>query len=410
MNIGQTFHRPALWSASLASLLCLQLSARAEDWPQWRGPNQDGISKETGWLEKWPADGPAKLWDASCGVGYGSFAVAKGRVYTLGNVQEKDTLYCFDAETGKARWAYEYPCASKDPNGYHGTRCTPTVEADRVYSVSRAGQLFCLDNTTATVKWAKDFKKDFGGVAPRWGFAGSPLIEKNWLLVEAGGTNGASVVAIDKVTGDIIWKNGSDAAGYATLIPFDLGGERCFAQFSADQLIARRMKNGSELWRLPWKTSYGVNAATPIIQGDEMFISSGYGYGCALLKMTQKDVKEVWRNKNMRNHVNSCVLVDGSLYGYDDSELKCLDWKTGEVKWATKDYGKGAVVVADGKLILYSQTGKLGLAEASPAGFKEICSFQALPGKDTWANPVLANGRLYVRSLDKMAVFDVKGK
>ena len=408
MPIKMNF-RPVLWTAVLAAVLGLQLSARADDWPRWRGPNLNGISKETGWLQKWPADGPAKLWDGTCGIGYSSFAVAKGRLYTMGNVQEKDSVFCFDAETGKLKWSYEYPCPSKDPNGYHGTRCTPTVEDDRVYTVSRQGQLFCLDNTTGTVKWAKDFKKDFGGGVPQGGFSCSPLIEKNWLLVEAGGP-GASVVALDKLTGDLIWKNGSDGAGYSSLIAFDLGGERCFAQFSKDHIIGRRMKNGSEMWRLLWKTSYGVNATTPIIQGDEMFISTGYGFGCALLKMTPTGVTEVWRNKSMKNHVNSCVLVDGFLYGYDESTLKCLDWKTGETTWQTGDYGKGAVIVADGKLILYGQSGKLGLAEVTPTAFKEISSFQALPGKDTWANPVLANGRLYVRSLEKMAAFDVKGK
>jgi outer membrane protein assembly factor BamB len=401
--------RPVLWTAVLAAVLGLQLCARADDWARWRGPNLNGISKETGWLQKWPADGPAKLWDGTCGIGYSSFAVAKGRLYTMGNVQEQDSVFCLDAETGKLKWSYEYPCPSKDPNGYHGTRCTPTVEDDRVYTVSRQGQLFCIDNTTGTVKWAKDFKKDFGGGVPQWGFSCSPLIEKNWLLVEAGGP-GASVVALDKLTGDTIWKNGSDAAGYSSLIAFDLGAERCFAQFSKDHIIGRRMNNGSEMWRLSWKTSYGVNATTPIIQGDEMFISTGYGFGCALLKMTPTGVTEVWRNKSMKNHVNSCVLVGGFLYGYDDGNLKCLDWKTGETKWQTGEYGKGAVIVADGKLILYGQTGKLGLAEVTPTAFKPSSSFQALPGKDTWANPVLANGRLYVRSLEKMAAFDVKGK
>lgn len=399
----------ALWSVGLASTLCLQLAAHADDWPRWRGPKLDAISTETGWLQKWPAGGPAKLWDGACGVGYSSFAVANGRVYTMGNVQEQDTIFCFDAETGQQKWKYEYPCPAKDPNGYHGTRCTPTIEGDRVYTVSRHGHFYCLDNATGAVKWSKDFKKDFGGVVPQWGFAGSPLIEKNWVLVEPGGP-GTSVVALDKMTGEVVWKNGTDGAGYSSLIAFDLAGERCFAQFSKDHIIARRMKDGSELWRHLWKTSYGVNATTPIIQGDEMFISSGYGYGCALLKMTPTGVTEVWRNKNMRTHVNSCVLVNGSLYGYDDSELKCLDWKTGEVKWKTGGYGKGALIVADNKLMLYGQSGKLGLAEVTPAEFKEISSFQALPGKDTWANPVLANGRIYVRSLDKMAAFDVKGK
>jgi outer membrane protein assembly factor BamB len=163
------------------------------------------------------------------------------------------------------------------------------------------------------------------------------------------------------------------------------------------------------LWRFPWKTSYGVNAATPIISGDQIFVSFGYNYGCARLNVAPTGATEVWRNKNMRNHVNSCVLVNGYLYGYDENELKCLDWKTGEVKWKTGDYGKGSLMYADGKLILYGQNGKLGIAEASPDAFKEIEHFQALSGKDTWAPPVLANGRIYLRSLEKMVALDVKG-
>jgi len=368
------------------------------------------MSKETGWLAKWPAEGPKKLWEGSVGVGYSSFSVSQGRVLTMGNVQDVDNVFGFDAETGKPLWKHEYACPAKDPNGYHGTRCTPTVDGNRVFTLSRHGHFFCLDAETGKVLWSKDFKKDFSGKVPQWGFAGSPLIEKDWVLTETGGPEGASVVAFNKQTGDVVWKNGNDPAGYASLIAFDLGGERCFAQFSADQIIGRRMKDGSELWRMQWKTSYGVNAATPILEGDQMFLSSGYGYGCARLKMSPTAVTEVWRNKNMRNHVNSCVLLDGYLYGYDEGELKCLDWKTGEVKWATKDYGKGSLTFADGKLILYGQTGKLGVAEVSPEAFKEICSFQALGGKDTWAPPVLANGRIYVRSLEKMVAFDVKGK
>jgi outer membrane protein assembly factor BamB len=359
------------------------------------------------------------------GIGYSSFAVSKGRLYTMGNVAENDIVFCFDAETGKLKWKHEYPCLSRDPNGYHGTRCTPTVDEDRVYTLSRHGHLFCLDAASGQVVWAKDFKKDLNGKPPQWGFSGSPLIEKTWVLTEASGP-GASVAAFLKAGGDLVWKNGDDGAGYASLIPLDLGGDRSFFQFSKDHLICRKMKDGSEMWRLPWNTSYGVNAATPIISGEDVFISSGYGFGCARLKASAKGVEGVWpdqdlktvppnkmkdwANKNMRNHVNSCVLVKGFLYGYDDGELKCLDWKTGAVKWATGKYGKGALMYADGKLILYGQSGKLGVAEATPEEFKEICGFQALTGKDTWANPVLANGRIYVRSLDKMAAFDVKGQ
>jgi outer membrane protein assembly factor BamB len=401
---------PALLSVGLAAAFMLPCSTKSDDWPEWRGLARNGISKETGWLSKWPAEGVKKLWEVSVGVGYSTMSVSKGRVYTMGNVEDTDWVSCFDAETGKPLWKHEYACPAKDPNGYHGTRCTPTVDGNRVYTLSRHGHFFCLEAETGKVIWSKDFTKDFGGVTPKWGFSGSPLIEKGWVLSEASGTNGASVVAFDKLSGAVAWKSGDDRAGYSSLITFDNGGEHCFAQFSADHIIGRRMKDGSELWRSPWKTDYGVNAATPIIEGDQMFLSSGYGFGCALLKIAPTGATEVWRNKNMRNHVNSCVLVDGYLYGYDDAELKCLDWKTGLVKWTTKDYGKGALTVADGKLILFGQNGKLGVAEISPEAFKPISSFQAMGGKNTWASPVLANGRIYVRGLDKMAAFDVKGK
>lgn len=395
-----------------ATATLLQTSLQAEDWAAWRGPNRDGISKEAGWLAKWPAAGLAKLWDAKVGVGFSSYAVSKGKLYTMGNVQEMDNVFCLDAETGKQLWNYEYACSSKDPNGYLGTRMTPTVDGNRVYTVSRQGHLFCLDADSGKVIWSKEFKKDFGGVVPTWGFAGSPWIEKDWVLVETGG-QGASVVALNKATGEVVWKNGDDGAGYASIIAYDLGGERCFAQFSKDNIIGRKMKDGSEIWRHSWKTSYGVNAATPIIIGDEMFISSGYGFGCALLKIAPNGVTEVWRNKNMKNHVNSCVVLNGYIYGYDDNSLKCLDWKTGEVKWSNGSYGKGALMAADGKLILYSDKAKLGLAEANPEKFTELANFQAIPftgGKETWASPLLANGRIYVRNMESLAAYDAKGK
>jgi outer membrane protein assembly factor BamB len=389
--------------------------APAFDWPQWRGPNRDGHSKETGWQSSWPENGPRRIWEAPVGVGYSSVSVSRGRVFTMGNGEDKDAVHCFDAETGKVLWKHEYPCEAKDPNGFPGPRCTPTVDGDLVYSLSRHGDLFCLEAKTGKVRWSKNLVKDLGGREPMhgenasrqgWGYSGSPLIEKGWLLIEAGG-KGASVVALDKLTGALVWKTGDDGAGYSSLIATDLQGERAFVQFSDNNIIGRRMKDGSELWRQVWKTSYGVNAATPILSDGEVFVSSGYGSGCAKYKIGPAALTEVWRNKNMRNHVNSCVLVNGFLYGFDEGELKCLDWKTGEVKWSEKSYGKGALMYADGKLILYSQSGKLGIAEATPESFKQLASVQALKGNNTWAPPVLANGRIYVRSLDSLAAFDV---
>jgi outer membrane protein assembly factor BamB len=381
--------------------------AQAGDWPRWRGPNFDGISQETGWVAQWPAEGPKRLWEASVGIGYASFSVSQGRVYTMGNVKNLDTVFCFDAETGRTLWKHEYPCSPTDPNGYHGTRCTPTVDGDRVYSVSRDGQFFCLDAAQGTVLWSKKFKADFGAEPPKWGYSGSPLVEKDWVLYEVGAA-GAGVVAFDKKTGRVVWKKGNDSAGYSSLVPFTANGERLLAVFPSAQFVVRRMKDGSEVGRVPWKTDYGVNAATPIIAGNRIFISSGYGYGCALLEVQAGGLKEVWRNKSMRNHVNSCVLWQGYLYGFDNSDLKCLDFQTGDVKWSEKRFGKGSLMLADGKLILYSQSGKLATAEPSPDGYKEIASAPVLAGKDTWAVPVLANGRIYCRSLDKMVCLDVK--
>jgi outer membrane protein assembly factor BamB len=396
-----------VWTAAVSLLAALAGPAQAGDWPRWRGPNFDGISKETGWLAKWPQEGPKKLWNASVGVGYSSFSVSQGRAFTMGNVNNMDVVWCFDAETGSTNWKHEYPCSPKDPNGYLGTRCTPTVDGDRVYSVSRDGQFFCLDAAKGTVIWSKKFKDDFGAKPPQWGYAGSPLVEKDWVLYEVGAAD-AGVVAFDKKTGEVAWKNGSDPAGYSSLVPFDVKGERLLTVFPAANFVVAKMKDGAEVGRVPWKTSYGVNAATPIIVGSQIFISSGYGYGCALLEVDGSGLKELWRNKNMRNHVNSCVLWQDCLYGFDESELKCLDFKTGDVKWAEKGFGKGSLMLADGKLIIYSQSGKLATAEPSPDGFKQISSAQILTGKDTWAVPVLANGRIYCRSLDKVACLDMK--
>jgi len=389
--------RSALWLGVIVSANF----AGANDWPQWRGPKRTGISEETGWSTKWPADGPKRLWEANVGVGYASVSVSKGKLYTMGNVNEVDHVYCLDATSGKELWNHEYPCSSEDPNGYPGTRCTPTVDGDRVYTVSREGQLFCLNAADGKVIWSKDFQKDFRATVPTWGFAGSPLVEVNLLLAEVGGP-GASVVAFNKMTGAVVWKSGTDQAGYASLMPYDFGGQRCFAVFSKEHIVGRAMRGGTELWRHPWKTSYGVNSATPIVEKDKVFISSGYNFGAAVLQFSVRPPKVVWQNKNMRNHVNSCVLWKDYVYGFDDNELRCLDFATGAVKWSEKGFGKGSLMVADGKLILYSENGKLGIAEATPERFKLLTSAQVLGGKSTWAVPVLANGTIYCRSLEKL--------
>ncbi len=391
-------------------LLCLfyfTASTLADDWPQWRGPNRDGISREKNWFARWPDQGPRQIWKANVGVGFSSMSVSKGRLYTMGNTGDVDSVYCLDASTGRELWKHSYPCSAKDPNGYHGTRCTPTVDNNRVYTVSREGHLYCLDATSGKVVWSKDYKTDYGAEVPKWGFATSPLVEKNMLIVETGAP-GASVVALDKKSGKEIWRSGDDPASYSSPVAFTHKGQRQIAMFNTFGIVGHSARDGRELWRHPWKTSWDVNAATPIIEGDTVFISSGYNVGCALLRFTEVPPKVLWQNKNMRNHVNSCVLWQGHLYGFDDKELKCLDFRTGEAKWSQKSFGKGALIIADGKLIVFSDSGKLAIAEASPQGYQELSSAQVLGGKDTWPIPVLANGKIYCRSLETLVCLDVR--
>lgn len=397
-------------TALAAWLLTTPLSAQESlDWPQWRGPKRSGVSAEKDFITAWPKEGPNRLWTAKVGVGYSSVSVAAGRLYTMGNISDVDHVTCLDVANGKLLWDYKYPCTAADPNGYPGPRCTPTVDGNLVFTVSRNGHLLCLNTANGALVWSKSLINDFGGFLPQWGFAGSPLVEGELLILETG-SNGRSVAALNKKTGAVVWANGIYAAGYGSPIAFDLARARAVAVFSAAGLTGRAVSNGRVLWHYNWRTSYDVNAATPVIFDDKIFISSGYGSGCALLQMSAKGIQPVWSNKNMKNHFNSCVLWQGHFYGFDEGQLRCLDVITGAPKWSTPAYGKGSLMLADGKLILYGERGRLGLADASPEGFREHAAAQVLGGKSTWAPPVLSNGRIYCRSLGDLVCLDVSGK
>jgi outer membrane protein assembly factor BamB len=387
--------------------VALSTSLTADDWPRWRGRNFDGISKENNWLKQWPESGPKRLWNAEVGVGWSSMSVANGRLYTMGNTEEVDSVFCFDAATGKVAWQHKYDCSSKDPNGYPGPRVTPTVDGDRVYSLSRHGHLFCLDAASGKVNWSKELPKGYNAKVPTWGFSGSPLVEGGWVIVETGAP-GASVVAFDKKTGAEVWKAGDDGVGYSSVIPFDHAGQRCLAVLSAAGIVGRGAKDGKELWRHPWKTSYDVNAATPIVKDGQVFISSGYNKGCALVDFREGGTKVIWEHKKMRNHVGTCILLDGHLYGFDEGAFKCLDWMTGEEKWSSPKYGKGSLLLAGDRFIVFSDKGRVAVVEPSPSEMKEVSGFQVLTGKDTWAVPVLANGLLYCRAGKDLVCLDVK--
>jgi outer membrane protein assembly factor BamB len=402
-SVLKHFRVAILFLAGLGALS--SFDATALDWPRWRGPDANGISKETGWSSSWPAEGPKQLWKANVGTGFSSMSVSGGRVYTIGNRDNRDTVYCFNADMGEAIWKHTY-AEELDPHYYEGgSSSTPTVDGDAVYTFSRKGELFRFDATTGKVVWIKNLAQELGLKIPEWGFASSPLVEGNLLIVNAGSAG----TALDKATGNAAWISGKGSAGYSGAAPFNVGQERFVALFLADSVAAFKVTDGKELWRHKWKTSYDVNAADPIVSGDKVFVSSGYNRGCALLQVSGDRASALWENKNMRNHFNSCVLLDGCLYGFDESELKCLDLKTGAVKWTERSLGKSALMAADGKLILQGERGQLVIAEASPAGFKPLARAQVLGGK-CWTTPVLANGRIYCRNANgDLVCVDVSG-
>jgi outer membrane protein assembly factor BamB len=386
--------------ATLA-LLATHAPALAGDWLQWRGPTRDGISTESGWTTAWPASGPKVLWKQSFGIGCSSFTVAGNRAYTMGNEKDTDTVFCIDVVSGKILWRYSYPSAL-DPNMFEGGPCgTPAIDGPRIYTLSRHGLLLCLEE--GKVIWSKDLIKDFGAKKPTWGYASSPLVLGGHLLLDVGG-KGSSSVALDKLTGKVVWQSGDDPASYGSPIIVKSGPDTTVAFMNARALVVRAARDGRELWRFPWKTQYDVNAATPIIIGDDIFISSGYGHGGALVRPAANGASAVWESKSMRNQVNSSVLWEGHLYGFDESSLNCLEAATGAVKWKQGGLGKGSLTIADGKLLIMSENGKLVVASPSPQKFQRVAEAQVLSKERCWVVPTLAHGRIFCKNNSGEAV------
>lgn len=370
----------------------------AGDWPRWRGPDLNGLSKEGGWTTAWPKEGPRQLWKASVGIGFSSVAVARSRLFTLGNADEADTVLCFNAETGQPLWKHSYACPLDAKYYEGGPGSTPTVDGDKVFTLSKRGHLICFEAASGHVAWQKDLMSVLGTKKPEWGFAGSPLVEGNLLILNVGGAG----TAVDKSTGKVIWKSDTSAAGYATPVPFVANRERCAAIFSGKALLGVRLKDGLPLWSHSWVTKWDINAADPIVFDDKLLIST-FDRGCALLKVSSAVPTVVWENSSMANHFNSCVVLNGFAYGvhgntdHPDRDLRCLDLATGQMKWRHAGFGLGSLMAADGKLIILSERGELVVAEATPERFQPLARAQVLGGK-CWTVPVLAHGRIYCRN------------
>jgi len=385
-------------------------TAQAVDWPNYRGSNYDGVSSETGWSAIWPEEGPKVLWKYSLGTGFASMAVSKDKVYAMGNIDDNDFLYCLDAATGKEIWKTSYQCPLYSKNHEGGPCATPTIDGDAVYTFSKDGDAIRFNAATGEIVWHKKLNKELGLKHPTWYFAGSPFIAGNLVIYNAG----IYGIALNKNDGSMVWQNGKSACGYSTAVPYQIGGQKGVAMAVRNEFVGLNPATGKVMWKFPWKTSYDINAADAIVSGETIFISSGYNKGCALLKINGGDVTKVWQNKNMRNQINCSVLFEGHIYGFDGQvggggKLTCLDLATGDKKWSQGGMGTGSLMIADGKLIILGERGKLVIAEASPEGYKELASAEILTGK-CWTTPVLANGRIYARNAaGQLVCVDVSG-
>ena len=405
---------------TIVTLLTLMLTTAvvgaATDWPQWQGPDRTRISRETGLLKEWPTSGPRLIWTATgLGTGYGSMSVAGDRVFVQGARGQDSVVIALNRADGKEVWAKPLgPIETRmRTNQGAGPRGTPTVDGDRLYVLTENGDLACL-KTDGTAVWQRNILKEFGGAQLQWMISESPLVDGPHVVVSPGGP-GAGMVKLDKMTGQTIWtsKELSDTAAYSSITVADVQGVRTYMTFTAQAGVGVRASDGKLMFRYPKAANGVANVATPIFFSDKVFFASGYGAGGGLLNLTVTNgevaASEVYHTTNMRNHHGGMVLVDGYLYGFNDLILTCLEFATGNVMWRDRSVGKGSVTYADGHLYIQSENSLVGLAEATPSGYREKGRF-AIPekGQLSWAHPVISDGRLYVRNQDILQVHDIK--
>jgi outer membrane protein assembly factor BamB len=367
----------------------------AADWPQWRGPNRDGISMETV-SANWPADGPKMIWNGAVGTGFSSLAISEGRVFTMGNSNEQEIVWCLDAANGTVKWQHTY-AAALNPQYYEGgPGATPTVDLGKVFTIGKWGNVFSLDSKTGRVQWTVNLCRD-GFHTNRWGFAGSPLIWHDLVILNVGSAG----VALDRRNGRLIWSNGTNSAGYASPVVTHWRGKEVVLIFAARHLVALEPATGKELWRHPWETGWDTNNSDPMAGKDKIFLSS-FSRGCAVLVPGDGAPMVLYENHSLFNNLSPGVALGEYLYAFNgeakkDTDFRCILWPAGELKWSVKDPAFGSAIAAEGKLIILTEKGELILAEASPARFKPLARAQVLGGL-CWTPPALANGKLYIRN------------
>ncbi len=377
----------------------------AAEWPQYRGPARDGTSPETGILNPWPDEGPKVVWKRSIGTGFSGLTVAGGKLFTMMAEGGKEYACAFDGLTGEELW--RTAIGDEFPSQFGaGPRSTPAVLGKSAFFLGSYGDLVALDAKDGKQRWALHLTRDFGAMLPQHGFSTAPMVEGDLLVIEVGGGRGKAYAALDPKNGKTRWTTQDGAPTYTSPIAVTWGGERQLVALGDKQIVAVD-SDGALAWSHPWQ---GGIAMPIFIAPDKLFVPSFQGSMMAQLKASGDGVtvKQLWRSNEMKNHFNSSVVHDGYIYGFDNAILKCVSAATGERMWAKRGFGKGSLIVADGHLILLGERGQLAQAKASPEGFEEEGSFQALEGK-CWTSPTLAGGRLYLRNLEQMTALDISG-
>jgi outer membrane protein assembly factor BamB len=412
--------RPSLLAvlSTMLGFVHSALLAGGDDWPQWRGADRSDVSKETGLLKAWPAGGPKRVWMfENAGHGYSGPAIVQGKFFTLGTRDGNEILLVLDANSGKELWTAKLGPVLDNDWG-EGPRGTPTVDGNRVYALSGPGNLHCVSVADGKVLWQVSMKS-LGGEIPKWGFSESVLVDGDQVICTPGGSKG-TLAALNKLTGKVMWRSQdfTDPAHYSSVVPAKINNTAQYVQRTEKSIAGIASKDG----KLLWQTSFPGRTAvipTPIVRGNEVYVTAGYGSGCKMVRIgADNAVTTVYENKVIKNHHGGVVLVGDYLYGHGDPAWVCQNFKTGEEVWSERGLGKGSVGCADGMLYCLDEgSGSVVLVEASPKAWKESGRFKLDPqtkirssrGK-IWTHPVVSNGKLYLRDQDLIYCYDVKAR
>lgn len=382
--------------------------APVAEWPNFLGPDKTGMSPEKGINKDWGAKPPKELWRVPLGDrGFAGPSAADGKVFIIDHEGSQDIVRALDIKTGAEAWRFPYEDAGKHNRGF--SQSTPVFDDGRLYTLSCTGFLHCLEARTGEKLWSAHLKNQLGGKLPKWRYAGSPLVDGDRLVVTPGGGKGL-VAVFDKKTGRLLGQGGgSDTTGYATPVACELGGRKQYVIFAAKDLVGVNAATLERIWSVSWVTRYDVNAATPVVMGDRIFITSDYRRGCALVQIAGTQAGIVWENKDIQSHFSTAILSGGHLYSTTDpGRLVCMDPASGKVVWRHGGFEKGGLIGVNGTLIVCDgRTGNVAMVEMSPAGYKELGRIKPLGGK-SWTAPIVADGKLIVRNERAIACLDLK--